>query len=242
MTRVPYYRRAGVLALALGLLMVPLALNTASATHRVPDQAQSVGASLVPNFRQTISASQCTARAGTPGIHQSPIAFNSCSPPAFIAGTAAALGPASTSSVSLTATGSDYGISAVINDVHVCNGPTTGCEGPGIDYDPIATGNEVTVVTKLRVSDHSNNTGRATVVDFDFPVGFACAPTAPSTSPPGSSCGGTTSFNAIVAGFAFPGQSQVMQTFRTRLKDSGLNGVAGDSDDRDFAMEGLSNK
>jgi hypothetical protein len=31
----------------------------------------------------------------------------------------------------------------------------------------------------------------------------------------------------------------VLQVFRLRLNDSGLNGIFGDSDDRNYAMQGL---
>ena len=49
-------------------------------TYEIPNNASSISVALVPSFRQTISATQCSARGGTPTTHASPFSVGACSP------------------------------------------------------------------------------------------------------------------------------------------------------------------
>jgi hypothetical protein len=112
-------------------------------------------------------------------------------------------------------------------------------------------GNEYTgavgLVEKMRITDQFNCTPgpgcpgtyqeSGTVIDFDFPANFSCA----STPNPavGASCNLNTTADAVVPATIKEGKNMVLQVFRLRLRDSGLNGTIGDGDDKDFAMQGV---
>jgi hypothetical protein len=77
----------------------------------------------------------------------------------------------------------------------------------------------------------------ATTTDLDFSVPVDCDGTsAPSI---GSTCQVDTSANAVAPGAVKVNGDAVVQTFRTRLVDSGPNGILDDSDDRLFAQQGI---
>ena len=95
-------------------------------------------------------------------------------------------------------------------------------------------------MSKLRLTDTHNGPSLAdpaTVADFDFPLGMECLPTADPAV--GSSCNLDTTADAGVPGTVKEGDNTVIQLFRVRLSDSGLNATRGDSDDRNFAIQGL---
>jgi hypothetical protein len=61
----------------------------------------------------------------------------------------------------------------------------------------------------------------------------------PSNLDVGANCDLNTTADAIVPGIIKEEKNMVLQVFRLRLNDSGLNGIFGDSDDRNYAMQGL---
>jgi hypothetical protein len=195
---------------------------------------------LVPNFRQTISASQCTARGGLASTHGAPLALGSCNPPAYAPGTAAHLGSQSVASATLTAVPGDLTTAADEADLAVQLSATDvrSIQGGG-DYTPSA-GTDVTLVERLRLSDAFNGPSQndaGTANDFDFPVGADCAATPDPAV--GSTCSVSTSADAVTPGSIREGREMVLQSFRLRLNDSGANGTRGDADDRAFAQQGV---
>jgi TolB protein len=205
-----------------------------------PALASTLRVSLVPGHRQTISATQCGARGGSPSTHGAPLALAACDPPAYLPGTAAHLGPQSASfaqySVVYGDTNAGNGdqanvtLAASLNDIR-----TTG----GGDYDPNVSGPDLTLVTRLRISDSFNGGSQsdpATVQDFDYQIPIDCTPTA---GPDGSACLLDTSADAITPDTIRENKASVLQVFRFRVNDSGVNGVRGDGDDRSFAAQGI---
>jgi hypothetical protein len=76
----------------------------------------------------------------------------------------------------------------------------------------------------------------ATVSEFQTPIPLDCLP---DTSVPGSTCGVNTTMNALVPGTVLNGQAAVWQIGQVELKDSGPDGVRGNSDDEVFATQGV---
>jgi hypothetical protein len=109
----------------------------------------------------------------------------------------------------------------------------------GGDYNPNASGADLTAVTRLRFTDKANGYGglSATATEYDFKVPIDCS----STSNPsvGSSCSANTTANVLVPGLIQEQRQTVVQAFRVRIDDSGANGIRGDSDDRIFATQGV---
>ena len=109
----------------------------------------------------------------------------------------------------------------------------------GADYNPNPAGSDLTLVTKLRITDRYNGgslTGSATVSDLDYQTSIDCASTA---GPEGSTCSLDTSANAIAPDTIRENEASVVQVFRFRVNDSGANQARGDSDDRIFAVQGI---
>jgi hypothetical protein len=193
---------------------------------------------LVPNFRQTISGSQCQARGGTSSGHGPPLAFSSCNPPGFVPGTIAHMGSDPSyggGHVQLAvrlgdaAPGdlADVLISSYVGDVRT---------SAGSDY----TGG-VTLVMKLRFTDTYNGPSLAdpaTVSDLEIHAGGTCTVLG-ALSPPGSSCNINTTVDALAAGTIREGKNTVVQSFRVRMNDSGPDGASGNADDRTFAVQGI---
>jgi hypothetical protein len=252
------HRLCALLLVLAGLLGL-LSASSAIASHPVPGVADQVDATLVPNFRQTITTTQCTSTGRQPAQHRPPLSLASCSPPAFIPGTVAVLGPTSNSSVAVNAipddptTASDetdYGLFILMNDVQ-CLVTAPGCAGPGADYNTNGP-NDVGVRYRIRISDHSNckptpcaagfvNPGTMIDVDDVLAVPVDCVPSGAPNMPPGSDCASFTTINALIPDFVHKGEQQILQVFRARVKDSGLDGILGNGDDRDFVMQGLYN-
>ena len=196
---------------------------------------------LVPAHRQTISSSQCSARGGLVSTHGAPLSFTSCNPPAYVPGTVAKLGTKASASAQLTVVPGNLVSSADEADVSIAlNATDVRDQTTGNDYAPNASGPDTTLVEKLRLTDTLNGasqTDPATTIDFDLPVPAECAPTADTTI--GSTCSVTTSADAITPGQIKEGRDMILQVFRVRLNDSGLNGARGDGDDRVFAQQGI---
>jgi photosystem II stability/assembly factor-like uncharacterized protein len=207
-----------------------------------PAGASTLTVSLVPDFRQTISGTQCSARGGAPSTHGLPLNKVSCNPPAFVSGTVAHLGAKAIVSAQLTAVlgnlatvADEADITLIMNGTDVRSGSAAGA-----DYNPNASGPDLTLVTKLRISDTYNGSSLgspATVMDTDFSVPVNCATTADTTI--GAACSLNTTADAVTPGMVKEGKTTVLQTFRIRLRDSGTNGTRGDADDRGFAMQGI---
>jgi hypothetical protein len=200
--------------------------------YDVPGGAHQLNVSLVPNFRQTVSATQCAARGGAASTHGAPLALASCNPPAYVPGTAARLGPLAQASASLTVMPGDLGLAMNATDVRD--------RVSGGDYVPNLAGADVTLTERWRLSDTRNGVSEdepATTQDFEFEVGVECTAT-PSGSQ-GSSCQVATTANAVTPGAITGGNNMVIQGFRVRVSDSGQNASRGDADDRDFAQQGI---
>ena len=58
-------------------------------------------------------------------------------------------------------------------------------------------------------------------------------------TPSGSTCGVNTTANALVPGLVRGGNAAVWQLGQIELKDSGPDGVRGNSDDQPFAAQGI---
>jgi hypothetical protein len=213
-----------------------------------PGKARQLAFSLVPNFRQTISASQCSARGGVNSTHGPPDIPGgsnpdaSCNPPAFAPGTVAHLGNHAAGSVVVTRMRDDVLVEPTLTDVR--SGSATGA-----DYNVSAT-QDINVVAKLRITDQRNcrpapcsagvDAARdtfATVTDSDISLPVNCTPTADTTV--GSSCTAVTSFNSVLPGLVVPNDQTIIQLFRLRVNDAGVDGTLGNADDRAFAQQGI---
>ena len=92
----------------------------------------------------------------------------------------------------------------------------------------------------VRITDLANGatqTLQATVVDIGFPIPLDCMTTPTSSS--GSTCGVNTTANALVPGVVRSGKAAVWQLGEIELKDSGPDGIRGNSDDQRFAVQGI---
>jgi Tol biopolymer transport system component len=198
---------------------------------------------LVPLMRQTTSDSVCTARGGTPSDHQAPQAVDSCGPPVPTEGTSAYFGSDGVGSATLAplvgdpislVDQADYVISLNLTDVRA-----GGIEGG--DYFP-----DMTMAARLRITDKRSCappgcTGPyyrpATTADFDISVPLSCVDTVPVAI--GATCSVNTSADAVTAGAAIKESRQtVINLFRIRVIDAGVDLITGNADDKLFAMEG----
>jgi len=87
----------------------------------------------------------------------------------------------------------------------------------------------------VRITDRSGIP--ATVADIGFPIPFDCLPT--SDPDRGSACGVNTTANALVPGVVRSGDAAVWQLGQIEVKDSGPDGIRGNSDDELFATQGI---
>jgi hypothetical protein len=209
--------------------------------YDAPQAATTLDVPLVPNFRQTISSTQCTARGGLNSTHGAPLSLPSCNPPAFLPGTVAHFGSNNEripSNVKLQvrygndnlADGdqADLGIGAGVYDILTATGDP---------YLPNPTGPDITLAMKLRITDSYNGASLdtpATVSDFELGIPIDCMQF-PNREP---NCDLFTSMDALQPGLIRENGATVIQTYIARVKDSGVNGVRGDSDDRQFGMQG----
>lgn len=77
----------------------------------------------------------------------------------------------------------------------------------------------------------------ATMIDILFPVPVDCLATASAAL--GSTCGSNTTANALVPGSVIAGKQAVVEIGEIIALDSGPNGAHGDSDDEQFAAQGI---
>ena len=243
-------RRIGLILAGGSLVAMSLMVNTAVATHDHPATAGHIHIVYVPNFRQTIDSTQCSARGGSPSTHGAPLALPSCNPPAFVGGTQAHVGDQGTSGADITVipgdtdptNGDQADVSLVGSATDVRQGSRT-----GPDYDPNPSGADMTSLAKIRISDAFNTTGtqacsattscEATVQDLNFTVPTACTATADPNI--GSTCAVTTTADTVVPDVTKENKQAVVQIFRIKTADAGANGVPGDTDDRDAFMQGI---
>lgn len=207
-------------------------------SYDVPKYANVLDVALVPNLRQTISTSQCEARGGTPSSHGPPLAFSSCNPPGYVPGTVARMG----------------NLAVSIFDSRAVLGVTTGSPAPGDQADfsvyadvvdvHTAAGAEylsgARLVARLRITDSYNGPSLAdpaTTLDFEISAPTTC--TATPSSPARSRCLVSTSADALTPGTVKENKDMVIQAFRPRMYDSGVDGVLGNGDDRTFAVPGI---
>jgi hypothetical protein len=89
----------------------------------------------------------------------------------------------------------------------------------------------------VRITDQNNGaTPSGTVVNIGFPVPMDCISTATAL---GSSCGVNTTANALAPGTVNNGDAAVWELGEVQIKDSGPDGVRGNSDDQVFASQGI---
>jgi hypothetical protein len=196
---------------------------------------------LVPVF------SQCGTGAKPVNGQHSPPFSGSCGPPSFAAGQVAHIGPQSVGLAQYTTTpgdanpfnGDQADLAVTVNLTDVRSG-----SAGGADYNPNAGGADLTAETRLRVTD-TNSTGTpcgvyptcaGSTVETLFRVPVDCTSTADPSI--GSSCSANTTADAITPGYISETKATVMQMFRVLLRDSGPNGVRGDSDDKLFSQQG----
>jgi hypothetical protein len=196
-----------------------------------PGGATPLRVSLVPAYRQCAAANR---------THGPPLAFASCNPPTLessqlTVGTpdANGAGAASTGSARFSvAAGVPGGVDD--SDVRISfNFTDVRHQGTLDDY----TG-ELQVATVVRITDKQGGpAGEAgTVNDLHFPVTFACAAT---TGGPGGTCGGTTTFDALVPGAIKETKRTIWQLDRVRVNDGGSDGVVSTTPNTLFATQGM---
>jgi hypothetical protein len=203
-------------------------------SYPTPQSAPSLQASLVPIFKPC-GTSGNPVNAG----HAPPLGVGSCSPPQ--PGGIARIGSRSTMSGNLTVVPGDHiasnGDQADVT-LHVALSDIT--TSAGSDYTPNLIGPDMTFYTRMRFTDLDNGPSGAdpgTAEDFDFALPIDCTATPSQTV--GSNCSANTSADAVTPGLVKEGQSTVLQTFRLRVNDSGLDGIRGNADDAIFANQGV---
>jgi hypothetical protein len=195
--------------------------------------APSVSVSMVPVFRQ------CgTGAVPANGGHSPPLTIGgSCLPPVTL-GTAH-IGNQSVGSATLASAPGDMTYTANITDVRATN-------ATGPDYNPNPGGADMGLDSRFRMTNLNNCSGvgctgpytqAATTADITFPVLVDCV----SNGDPliGSTCSAATSLNAINPGNIRVAKHTVISLFRIIARDSGPDGVRGNSDDRQFSQQGF---
>jgi Tol biopolymer transport system component len=216
-------------------------------SYQHPKGTAGVGASdriaLAPAMRQTISQSQCAARGGTPSQHAAPYAVTSCNPPAPVPGTSAYFGGQAVGVGYFTpAAGdpltagdqADYFISVYLKDIRAGS-------LEGADYAP-----DLRMLVLLRISDKNNCapsgcTGPyyrpGTAADVTLVAALDCVATADPAL--GATCSTGTTADALAPATIVESRQTVINTFRLRVNDAGLDGTSGNTDDKLFAQQGI---
>jgi predicted acyl esterase len=195
-------------------------------TFSVPGSASALNVPLVPSFKQCGTAGRPVS-----GQHPAPLAVGSCSPSPTA--TVARVGTQAVGSASLGANPGD--VAVVVNQSDVRSGTVTGA-----DYDPNPSGADMTAYVRVRLTDYSNGgsgNDPATTTDFDLGVPVTCVATVSGTV--GSDCTVNTTMNAVTPGAFVANKKAVVQAFRVRLNDAGVNGTRGDGDDSLFEQQGF---
>jgi hypothetical protein len=203
--------------------------------YLTPQSASPLVVSLVPLFKQ------CGTPANPPsGSHSPPLSVSSCPPPAP-SSAVARVGSQNQGSGHFSvipgdgnpANGdqADVSVTASITDVQTTLGG---------DYNPNASGADMTLAQRFRITDLSNGSSQndpATTTDFDFRVPVSCS----SMPDPavGSTCSVNTSADSISPDTIRESRRAVFQIFRLRVEDAGEDGVPGNADDKIFAHQGI---
>jgi Tol biopolymer transport system component len=206
--------------------------------YTAPKSASPLHVPLVPVFRE------CSAAAGNPPntTHGPPQALSACTPPQHLAGSVARVGPQFEGDAQITVLVGDPQTPADEADDIFTGGLTDVQDAGGADYDPSASGSDLTLLTRWRITDTFNGlaqTEGGTVVDFDFSVPFKCTATANPNV--GSNCNIAATADTLTPGAIKEGDEQVVQVFRVRVSDAGADNTAGNSDDRLFLQQGVFN-
>jgi len=210
-------------------------------TYARPLSASPVDVALVPSFRQCGTGANPAT-----GAHAPPLAVNSCTIGAT--STVAMIGPQSVGSAQLTTVPGDgdsgNGDQADIQlDAHLTDVVAAIIGG---DYNPNPSSTDLTLITRLRVTDDLNcsSTGcsgpynnAATASEVELSVPVDCTNT-PDTGI-GADCAVGTTADALVPDTVREGKGTITQVFRVRMNDAGANGIRGDSDDRLFVQQGV---
>jgi hypothetical protein len=201
--------------------------------HLRPKIATPVRVPLVPAY------SQCTAPNRT---HGPPLAHPSCNPPALesshlTVGSPDVIGngqPAnSTGFAKFAVVGapggsddSDVSLTFQLTDVRL--------QGSLADY-----AGELQVATTIRLTDRLGGPAgeAATVADTALRVTASCTTTEPTTV--GSTCGATTSFDALVPGSVPEGRRTVWELQNVRVNDGGADGQVSTTPNTLFATQGV---
>ncbi len=116
-------------------------------------------------------------------------------------------------------------------------GATSLPRGSANDADgPDYTG-QLRASAQVRLTDRLNGLGAGTVTDLAFPVTVPCAATADTSV--GSTCGISTSANALIPGSVQTGNRAIWQMDQVKVYDGGSSGTAGASDATLFEDEGV---
>jgi hypothetical protein len=206
--------------------------------YDVPSVATQAYIKFVPNFRQTISDTQCTSRGGAPSSHGPPLSLSSCNPPAYLPGTVAHQGPSGESGV--TYQRGPPGCCGYPDQLYIFGGGTDIRNAAGTDYNP-TPGLDATLTVKMRITDMFNGPDLnvpATMADFELGLPVGCVPDTEYDF--GSTCAAGASTEAFIPEALRPGRHAVVQLFEVQMKDVGLDGVRGNADDRSFVFQGVS--
>jgi hypothetical protein len=201
--------------------------------HETPFRTPPISVGLTPAFRQCGTASKpVNSSHGPPDIPGGSNPDGSCTP-AQPTGTAR-VGRQSVGIVNLAYVFNPQpDISAYVDVTDV----TTAA---GADYNPNASGADLTLVARARITDTYNGPSQnasGTVVEVDLPLRIGCVSTASTAI--GSNCNAITSVNSLMPGVVQAGKRAVINIFRVRVNDSGPNNVYGDGDDALFLQQGL---
>jgi len=92
-------------------------------------------------------------------------------------------------------------------------------------------------VLTLRITDSDSIDGAATLVEQPFSIPMDCATTSDPTI--GSTCSLNTSANALLPNVVRSGKAAVWQIGQVEVMDRGQDGIAGNSDDKVFEVQGV---
>lgn len=202
--------------------------------YLTPQSASPLAFSLVPLFKQ------CGTGGNPPtGWHSPPLSVSSC-PPAPSSAVARVGVQNQGSGLFSVIPGdgnpsngdqADVSVTASITDVQTTLGG---------DYNPNASGADLTLAQRFRITDLSSGSSQndpATTTDFDYRVPVSCS----STPDPavGSTCSVNTTADSISPGMIRESRRAVFQIFRVRVEDAGQDGVPGNADDKTFAHQGF---
>jgi hypothetical protein len=209
--------------------------------YQRPQSGSTLGVSLVPSFKQCGTGGNSTT-----AKHAPPLNIGSC--PTGPTSTLAIAGIQSVGSAHFTVVPGDTNPSNGDQaDVQVSTSITDVQTPTGADYTPVTNGPDMTMITRLRITDDLNCSSpcggsysqQATLTEVDFAVPIDCANTPGSSI--GATCTANTTADAISPGMITENRASIFQAFRVRVNDAGANKVRGDADDKLFEQQGYFN-